>query len=120
MAPDDVLEDLARVLGGVERGENRVHGPRPDRLAALDQLDELVHDRAGLADPRVVALEREAVAAQEQSDAEAVSKRVEDAVVDRGELGRDLVGNRENFLQRSKFSEGGGKRPSHREVVELD
>jgi hypothetical protein len=120
VSPDDVLEDLARVLGGVERSENRVYGPRPDHLAALDQLDELVHDRAGLADPDVVALERETVATKEQSDAEAVSKRVEDAVVDRGELGRDLVGNRENFLQRSKFSEGGGNDRRTCKVVRLD
>ena len=50
--------------------------------------------------PLVVALEREPVAAQEDGDLEAVAERVEDAVVDRGELGRDLVGDRENFLQR--------------------
>jgi hypothetical protein len=98
--PDHVLEDLARVLCGVQRSEDGIHCSRADRLAALDQLDELVNDRAGLTDARVVALERQPVAAEEEGDAEAVAKRVEDAVVDRGELGRDLVGNRENFLQR--------------------
>jgi len=100
VSPDDVLEDLARVLSGVERGEHGVHRPRPDRLAAFDQADELVDDRAGLPDARVVALERQPVAAEEKGDAKPIAESGEDAVVDRGELGRDLVGNRENFLQR--------------------
>jgi hypothetical protein len=106
--PHDFLEDLPRVLVGIERGENGVHRARPDRLSPFDELDELVDHRAGLADARIVALERQAIPAQEQGDAEAVTKRVEDAVVDRGELGRDLVGNRENFLQQTEFSEAGG------------
>jgi hypothetical protein len=68
-------------------------------VPALDELHELADDGACLADLGVVALQREAVAAQEQRDAEAVAERVEDAVVDRGQLGRDLVRDRQNFLQ---------------------
>ena len=42
--PDDVLEDLADVLGLVDRGQDRADRVRPDLVTALDQLDELVHD----------------------------------------------------------------------------
>ena len=64
MPPDDILEDLARVAGGVDGGEDGVDRARPDRVAALDELDELVDHCARLADFRVVTLEREPVAAQ--------------------------------------------------------
>ena len=64
MAPDDVVEDLAHVLGLVERGEHGADRVRPDLVAALDELDELVDDRARSRDVLVVAAERQAVAAQ--------------------------------------------------------
>jgi hypothetical protein len=68
-------------------------------MPALDELDELVDDRAGLPHLLVVALEGQPVAAQAESDAETVAEGVEDAVVDRGQLSRDLIRDRENFLQ---------------------
>ena len=46
MAPDDVVEDLAHVLHLVERGEHRADRVGPDLVAALDELHELVDDRA--------------------------------------------------------------------------
>ena len=50
VAPDDVVEDVADVLGLVERAEHGVDGRRADLVAALDQLDELVDDGARLGD----------------------------------------------------------------------
>ena len=58
---------LADVLGLVERGEHGVDRARPDLVPALDQLGELVDDRAGLDDVRVVALDRQPVAAQQRA-----------------------------------------------------
>ena len=53
-----------------------------------------------LADLAVVALERELVAAQPDRAPHPVAQRPQDPVVDGGELGRDLVGDGENLLQR--------------------
>ena len=91
VAPDDVLEDLADVLGLVERAEHRVDRRRADLVAALDQLDELVDDRARLGDALVVALERQPVAAQADRAAQPLAQRVEHAVADAGQLGGDVV-----------------------------
>ena len=99
MAPDDVVEDVADVLGLVERAEHRVDRGRADLVPALDQLDELVDDRARLGDVRVVALERQLVPAQADRAVEALAERSEHAVAHAGELGGDVVGDRENFLQ---------------------
>ena len=52
VAPDDVVEDLAHVLVGVERAEHGVDGVRADLVAALDELDELVDHLARLVDLR--------------------------------------------------------------------
>jgi hypothetical protein len=49
----------------------------------------------------VVALDRQAVAAQQDRAPKPVTQRVEDAVADRGELGRDFVRDRENLLHRA-------------------
>ena len=62
--PDDVLEDVADVGRLVERAEHGVDRVGADLVAALDELDELVDDRARLGDLLVVALERQQVAAQ--------------------------------------------------------
>jgi hypothetical protein len=58
-----VLEDVADVLGLVERAEHGLDRGRADLVAAFDQLDELVHDGARLRHLRLVALEREPVPA---------------------------------------------------------
>src|SRR5207247_5342378 len=50
VAPDDVLEDVADVLGLIERPEDGVDGARADLVPALAQLDELMRDRALTAD----------------------------------------------------------------------
>ena len=50
MAPDDVLEDVADVGRLVERRDDRADGVGADRVATLDELDELVEDGAGLDD----------------------------------------------------------------------
>ena len=65
VAPDDVVEDVADVLRLVERAEDGVDRRGPDLVAALDQLDQLVDDGARLGDARLVALDRQAVAAQQ-------------------------------------------------------
>ena len=99
MAPDDVLEDVADVLRLVERAEHRVDRRWADLVPALDQLDELVDDRARLGDALVVALERQLVAAQADRAGQALAKRPEHAVADARQLGGDVVRDRENLLQ---------------------
>jgi hypothetical protein len=79
-------------------GEHGVDRARPDLVPALDQLGELVDDRARLDDVRVVALDRQPVAAQRQRDPQPLAEGVEHAVADGCELGGDVVGDRENFL----------------------
>jgi hypothetical protein len=70
-------------------------------VTALDELDELVYDRPGLGDARVVALEGQLVATEADRAVEPLAERSEHAVPDAGELGCDVVRDRENFLQRS-------------------
>ena len=67
-------------------------------MAALDELDQLVDDRTRLLDLLLLALERELVAAHADGDVEAVAERVEHAVADPGQLGRDLVRDVEHLL----------------------
>ena len=98
VAPDDGVEDLAHVLAGLERPEHRVDGVAADLVAALDQLDELVDHRARALDVLVVALERQLVAAQADRALQPLAQRVEHAVGDPGQLGRDGVGDFERFL----------------------
>ena len=98
MPPDDVLEDVADVGRLVERRCNGADGVGPDRVATLDELHELVDDGARLGDPLAVAVERELVAAERDRAAEPVAQRVEHAVGDTGELGRNLIGNDDHVL----------------------
>jgi len=98
VAPDDVLEHLADVLGLVERGQHRVDGARADVVAPLDQFRQLVDHGSGLHDVGVVALDRQPVATKQDRDPKPVTQRVENAVADGRELGGDVVGDRENFL----------------------
>ena len=100
MAPDDGVEDLAHVLVGLERAEHGVDRVRADLVAALDQLDELVDHLARLGDVRVVALERQLVAAQPDRALEALAQGVEHAVADPRELGGDGVRDVERVLHR--------------------
>ena len=98
MAPDDVLEHVADVLRLVERSDDSADRVGADRVASLDQLDELVEHGPGLRDARLVAGQRQAVAAQRDRAAEPLAQRVEHAVADPGQLGRDLVRNCEDVL----------------------
>ena len=100
MAPDDVLEHLADVLGLFERAQHRVDGARPDLVTALDQLDKLVDDGARLCDTFVVALQSQPVTSQPDRAAQPVAQGVEHAVAHRCQLGGDVVGDREDFLHR--------------------
>ena len=95
VSPDDVLEDVADVLGLVERAEHRVDRARADLVAALDQFDELVDDRARLGDARVLALQGQLVAAQADRAVQPLAQRAEHAVADAGQLGGDVVRDRE-------------------------
>ena len=63
MAPDHVLEDVAQILGLVERRQHGVDRAGADLVPALDQLGELVDDRPRLEDIGVVAFDRQAVSA---------------------------------------------------------
>ena len=73
-------------------------GVRPDLVPALDQLDELVHDRARGGDPVVGPLDRQLVPAQAERAVQPVAQRVEHAVADSAELGGDFVRDGEHFL----------------------
>ena len=98
MTPDDVVEDLAYVLGLIERGEHRADGVRADLMSALDELDELVDDGARSRDVLVVAAEREPVAAERDRAGEPLPQSVEDAVLHAGELRGHLVRDVEHLL----------------------
>ena len=93
MPPDDVVEDGADVVRLVERAEHGVDRRRPDLVPALDELHQLLDDRARLGDLRLVALDRQPVAAQADRAVEPVAQRVEHAVAHARELGRNLVRN---------------------------
>ena len=108
MAPDDVVEDLARPRL-VEGGEHRADGVRPDLVAALHQLDEFVDDGARSHHVLVVAAERQAVAAKRDRALQALAQRVEDAVLHAGELRRDLVRDVENLLHPTQCREALGE-----------
>ena len=99
MAPDHIVEDVADVLGLVESSEHGVDRPGADLVSAFHEVDELVDDRAGLRDAGVLALQRQLIPAEPDRAVEAFSERAEDAVADARQLGGDVVGDRENFLQ---------------------
>ena len=71
-------------------------------MAALDKLDELVDDCARLVHSVVLTLDREPVAAQADRAAKAFAQRVEHAVADRGELGRNVVRDVKHLLHMAK------------------
>ena len=96
--PDDVVEDLADVLRLVDRAQDRVDRAGTDLLAALDEVDELLHHRAGLAHLRVVALERQPVTTQVDRAPQPVAKRDQHAVADACELGGDFVRDVQDLL----------------------
>jgi hypothetical protein len=96
--PDDVVEDLADVLGLVERRHDGADRVGTDLVTPFDQLDQLIHDRARRDDLLVVALDRQLVTAQSQRALEPRAQRVEHAVADGAELGGDLVRDGEDVL----------------------
>jgi hypothetical protein len=52
----------------------------------------------------VVARDRQPVAPQQDVDLEPLAQRVEDAVTDRRQLGRDIVRDIERLLRQASFS----------------
>ena len=95
MAPDDVLEHLARRLRLVEHAGDRLDRRGPDVVPARDELGQLAHDRRGELHRLGVAVERDHVAAQEDVGAQVLLERLEDLVLRAGQLGRHLVGELE-------------------------
>jgi DUF1365 family protein len=71
-------------------------------LVDLDELDQLVDDSARLDDMAVLAFDREAVPAQEDRALQAVPQRVEHAVADSSQLGRDVVRDVQDVLHRGQ------------------
>ena len=106
MTPDDVVEDVAHVFGLIERSENRSDRVGADLVPALDQIHQLVDDSAGCGDVAVLAPERQPVAAESDRAMKPLAKRVEDAVLDPGELGRNLVGDVQHLLHRRSVGAG--------------
>ena len=107
MPPDDVLEHIADVGCLVEGCRDRADGVGADRVAALDQLHELVDDGPRLGDAVALAVECELVAAQRDRAAEPLAQGVEHAVADAGQLGRDLVGDGDDVLHRLSVGAAG-------------
>ena len=88
-------KEVARTTGaGVWKGEA---GANAD---PIDELDQLVHDRAGGGDAALVALDRELVPPQAQRAVQLLAQRVEHAVADARQLGGDVVRNEEHVLHR--------------------
>ena len=96
----DVSNDVAAELAGISDG---VLDALRDRLGCTILLRGNRLTIEG--DDASVAGDRQPVAAQEDRDLEAIAQRVEDAVADRGELGRDVVGDIENLFH-SRLSVG--------------
>ena len=96
MAPDDVVEDLADVVRLVERAEHGVDGAGPISCPPSTSSTSSSTTARASATFGVVALDRQLVAAQADRAVEPVAQRVEHAVADAGELGRDLVRNGED------------------------
>ena len=67
-------------------------------MAALDELDELVHDRPRLGHAFVVSFDRQPVPAQANRAPQPFAQRAEHAVADRGQLGGNVVRDREHLL----------------------
>jgi hypothetical protein len=91
VAPDDVLEDLARRLVAVERGRDRLDRARGDLVALADEVGQLANDRLPDLDGGGVAVEREHVPAQVDVAVEVALERLHDHVARPGELGGDVV-----------------------------
>ena len=106
MTPDDVVEDVTHVLGLVERVQDRADRVRPDLVATFDELHELVEDGARRRHVLLVAAERQPVAAERDRALEPFAERVEDAVLDSSELGRDLVRDIQHLLHQAQCRRG--------------
>ena len=68
-------------------------------MAALDQLDDLVDDRARLGDPLSSPSSVSWLPRRRIVQSQALAQRPEHAVPDARQLGGDVVRDRENFLQ---------------------
>jgi hypothetical protein len=112
MAPHDVFEDVADVLGLVERGEHGADGVGPDLMPALHELDELVDDCPRGGDMLAVAVECQAVPAQRNRAVEPLAKRVEHAVSDSRQLGCDLVRDVQYLVHRLSLETRSAAPPS--------
>ena len=75
---------------------------RPVRAA----IHELVDDSAGCGDVAVLAPERQPVAAESDRAMKPLAQRVEDAVLNAGELGRNLVRYVQHLLHRRSVGTG--------------
>ena len=91
VAPDDVLEDLGRALGGVEGAGHGFDRPRRHLVALLDQLDQLVDDRRRHLHVCRFAVESQNVAAQVQVAVEVAAQLAQDRVLGARQLGGDHV-----------------------------
>ncbi len=91
MAPDHVLEDLARALVAVERAGDRLDRARRDLVPLAHEVGHLADDRARHRHRVVVAVQRQHVAAEEDLAVEVLLERLHHRVARAGELGGDVV-----------------------------
>ena len=92
VAPDDVLEHPRGRLVRVERTRHRRDRPRADLMTARDQLGELAHDALAGVRLRLLAVERQQVAAQEHLALQMRLERAQHGVLAARQLDGDVVG----------------------------
>ena len=91
VTPDDVVEDLGRGRVLVERAGDGRDRPGGDLVALLDELGQLLHDGRGGLHGRLVAVEGDDVAAQEDVAVDVALERPEHRVAGAGQLARRRV-----------------------------
>ena len=75
-------------------------------MPGLDQIHELVDDSAGCGDVAVLAPESQPVATESDRALKPLAQRVEDTVLDAGELGRYFVRDIQHLLHRRSVRTG--------------
>ena len=91
MAPDHVAEHRPHRLGALDRVGHRGHRARLDGPAGAHEPGELLDDLGRRADPRLLAAQREPVAAQGDREGQPPLELAQHPVLLAGELDGDAV-----------------------------
>ena len=91
VAPDHILEHPRRRFMGIQRTRHRGDRARPHLMTGGDQLGELTHDTLADLRLRLLAIERQQVAAEEHLAVQLRLQRAQHDVLAARELGRNSV-----------------------------